>query len=299
MPHALVIGASGKFGRHATAALAAEGWQITRFDRARDDLAQAMAGKQIVVMAANPPSYHLWARQLMPLHGAVARAARAADLPVLLPGNVYVYGPDSPMPWGPDSPQRATNPLGQLRIDLEQMYRDTCRTIVLTMGDFLDEAPTGGWFDRIIAARLDRGVLRYPGALDVPHAWAWLKDAGRAAAGLAAIRNDLPAFQKVTMPGYTLSAAEMATLLTAARGQPVRATRMPWLPLRLAAPAVPFLRGLVEMRYLWSLPHRLDGTTFDRLLPDFAPTPPQAALAEASAHVPGGLTPRPAPLPAR
>jgi len=37
-------------------------------------------------------------------------------------------------------------------------------------------------------------------------------------------------------------------------------------------------RGLIEMRYLWSLPHSLDGTDLRQRLPDFKPTPLMDAL---------------------
>jgi hypothetical protein len=41
---------------------------------------------------------------------------------------------------------------------------------------------------------------------------------------------------------------------------------------------MPMMAGLIEMRYLWSLPQRLDGERLAELLPDFKPTPPEAAL---------------------
>ena len=35
------------------------------------------------------------------------------------------------------------------------------------------------------------------------------------------------------------------------------AKRMPWLMMRLASPFVPFLREVMEMKYLWEVPVRL------------------------------------------
>jgi hypothetical protein len=46
-------------------------------------------------------------------------------------------------------------------------------------------------------------------------------------------------------------------------------------------PVMPYVGGMFEMRYLWSKPHFLDGTEFDRLLPGFRHTPVEAALASA------------------
>ena len=44
-------------------------------------------------------------------------------------------------------------------------------------------------------------------------------------------------------------------------------------------------RKLLEMRYLWDMPHQLDGTRLARLLPDFRPTDPAEAIARALAHL--------------
>jgi hypothetical protein len=73
----------------------------------------------------------------------------------------------------------------------------------------------------------------------------------------------------------------MAAALDRLVSRPVRLKRMSWLPLLLARPFWPMARCLLEMRYLWNTPHWLDGTTFDRLLPAFKPTPFETALASA------------------
>jgi hypothetical protein len=61
---------------------------------------------------------------------------------------------------------------------------------------------------------------------------------------------------------------------------------MSWLPLHLARPVWPMARCLVEMRYLWDTPHRLDGARLRALLPEFGVTPPETALAAAAAPMP-------------
>jgi hypothetical protein len=43
-------------------------------------------------------------------------------------------------------------------------------------------------------------------------------------------------------------------------------------------PFMPMLAGLFEMRYLWSLPQRLDGSRLAELVPDFVPTPVDDAI---------------------
>lgn len=283
----LILGGTGKIGRHATSAFAEAGWTVRQFDRSRDDLDAAMTGADVAVMGWNPPGYHLWADQMVPLHRKVAQAAARAGATVILPGNVYVYGPDAPRGWTADTPHLATNPLARLRIAAEACYREAgTRTIILRAGDFIDTEASGNWFDMFVASRAHRGVIRYPGALDAAHAWAFLPDLGRAMRMLAEKRAQLDRVTDVPFPGYTLTAFDLAKAIAAGRGHEVRAKRLSWAPLWLARPFMKMVPGLFEMRYLWSLPQHLDGAAFARLLPEFRATPVAEAMAAATAHLP-------------
>ncbi|WP_136443193.1 sugar nucleotide-binding protein [Pacificoceanicola onchidii] len=301
----LILGGSGRFGRNAAEAFWNAGWRVTLFDRSSDTLKEAARGVDVIVNGWNP-AYTDWARDLPALTAQVISAAQASGATVLIPGNVYVFGEDAPEQWDESTPHRALNPLGRLRIDLEAAYKaSSVQTIVLRAGDFLDTEASGNWFDKIMAPTLSKGVLTYPGALDRPHAWAYLPDMAQAAVMLAEQRHALPQFNDIPFPGYTLTGEEMAQLCGEALGKPVRAKPMNWLPLRLLSPFWPMARCLQEMRYLWNKPHRLDGSTLHDLLPTFAPTPPAEALARAIEPVlrakgpdrpkPNGAAPRPAP----
>ena len=280
---ALILGPSGRFARHTAAALSVAGWTLRRFDRRQDRLSDAAQGAALIVNGWNPP-YPAWAAELPGLTAQVIAAARASGATVLQPANVYVYGKGAPARLGPDTPKAAQNPLGRLRVEMEARLRDAdIPVILLRAGDFLDTAKSGNWFDSVIARPLAKGRLAYPGALDVPHAWAFLPDLGRAAAALADRRETLERFAEVPFPGYTLTGAELAAALGRALGRPVVAKPMAWWPLYLAAPVWPMARGLIEMRYLWDMPHRLDGAVLARLLPDRTDTPVEDALAQCAA----------------
>lgn len=281
----LILGASGKFGRNAAEAFSDSGWTIRVFDRARDDLDQAAQGADVIVAAWNP-QYPDWAAQIPDLHARIRKAALINDATVILPGNVYVFGPDAPNHWSADTPHLATNGLGMIRRKMEQAYRqEGVRTILLRAGDYLDTQPSGNWFDMIMAKHLRKGVMTYPGNLTAPHAWAYLPDMARAAVALAEKRDKLERFADIPFDGYTLSGQQMAEILSRVMGRPIRPRRMLWLPLQLARPFMPLAKYLLEMRYLWSLPHTLDGAKLAALLPDFQPTPPEKALAAATAHL--------------
>lgn len=277
----LVMGATGRFGRHAARAFTEAGWTVRRFDRGRDDIEQAARGADVIVAAANP-AYQHWARVVPALHERIRAAARAGGATVLLPGNVYVFGPDCPPPWGADSPHLAENPLGRVRREMEAGYRAAgIRTIVLRAGDFIDTAASGAWFDRILPKSRSGGALAYPGPPDLPHAWAFLPDLARAAVGLAAIRDRLARFEDVPFPGYTLTGAEIAAILSRVCGRTIGIRPFPWWQLRLARPFVPIVRHVLEMRWLWEVPHSLDESRLAALMPGFAATPVDEALARA------------------
>lgn len=281
----LVLGAQGRFGRHAAEAFWNAGWNVRLFDRARDDLDQAARGADVIVAAWNP-AYPDWAAQMPGLHRRIQNAARASGATVIVPGNVYVFGATTPPPWGCHSPHAATNPLGRLRIEMEDSYRQSgVRTIVLRAGDFIDTQPSGNWLDKVILRGINRGQMRYPGRLDAPHSWAYLPDLTRAAVMLAERRRDLAPFEDVPFAGYTLTAEHLAEGLSEAAGHAVTARRMAWWPLHLARPVWPMGRCLLEMRYLWDLPHRLDGSRLAELCPDLHLTPLVEALRRAAAHV--------------
>lgn len=283
---ALILGRSGRFGRAVADAFEKAGWKVRGFTRGRDDIDAAARGADVIVMGWNPP-YTQWAAELPGLHARVRRAALAADATVILPGNVYVFGPGQGMPWDESTPHRATNPLGRLRIDMEAAYRaEGVRTILLRAGDFLDTQPSGNWFDKVLVRELPRGVLRYPGTPDIPHAWAWLPDMARAAVALAERRGTLRRFEDVPFPGLTMSGNEMARALARLRGHAVRVKPLAWWQLKLARPVMPMAGPLMEMRYLWDTPHRLSGRKFDALLPGFRHTPAPEALRGAIAHLP-------------
>lgn len=282
---ALILGANGRFGGHAAAAFEAAGWTVRRFNRKTDTLDRAGEGADVIVNAWNP-LYSQWPSQLPGLHADVRRVALQQDATVIVPGNVYVFGEGNGGTWSADTPHKAQNTLGRLRREMEAAYRnDGVKTILLRCGDFLDDAPSGNWFDKVMVPGLPKGRLVYPGRIDADHAWAYLPDAARAAQALAETRESLPRYADIPFLGYTLTGAGLAQALGAVMGRAVTARPFNWPMLRLAQPFWPEARYLREMRYLWDMPQRLDGAALERLLPGFRPTDPREALRAATAHL--------------
>lgn len=281
----LILGASGRFGRHAATAFATAGWQVRTFDRKTDRLPDAAIGADVIVNAWNP-TYDRWARDVPALTDEVIAAARAAGATVIIPGNVYVFGDMAPARFAEDTPHLATNPLGRIRVKMEAAYRAAgVRTIILRAGDFLDTEASGNWFDMVMAKTLGKGRLTIPGDWGVPRAWAYLPDVARAAVALADRRETLAVYEDVPFQGYTLSGRDMAAAIGTTLGRDIRPKSMNWWPIHLARPVWPLAKGILEMRYIWSKAHHLDGAKFARLVPGFSPTPLDAALTRALAAV--------------
>jgi nucleoside-diphosphate-sugar epimerase len=264
--HALILGSHGRFGRAANTALQAAGWTTHAFDRGRDDLPTAARGAQVIVNGWNLP-YARWSAELPGLTEAVIDAARVSGAAVAIPGNLYVYGTDLPAVLLPDTPHRATHPLGRMRREMEERYRAAeVKTVVLRAGDFIDTAASGNWFDRVLAAKVARGRFTYPGPPDIDHAWAFLPDLGVALAEVLDRLDDLPGHCDLSFAGHTASGRQLAEGVGRVTGTPMRIKRMPWWPIHLSRPVWPEARHLIEMRYLWNRPHRVDGTALADLI---------------------------------
>lgn len=302
METAAILGARGRFGRHMAAALGAAGWRVRAVVRGgaaegadetreaeggdAEALARACDGAALIVQGLNPP-YPDWARELPRFTAASLAAAKATGATVLIPGNVYVFGAGMPEVLTEATPRRPDTRKGRLRVELEAAYEaaaaEGVRTILLRAGDFLDTRRAGNWFDRFISAEVGKGRAVYPGPLDRVHAWAFLPDLARAGAMLAARRAELPAFCAVGFPGHAPTGTELIAAMSRAAGRELEAKAFPWWQLRLGAPFVPMLREVLEMRYLWEVPHRIDGARLRALLPGFEGTPLDAAVAAALA----------------
>lgn len=51
----LILGASGRFGRHSAAQFKSAGWNVKTFDRSKDDLLTAAQGVDVIVNGWHPP----------------------------------------------------------------------------------------------------------------------------------------------------------------------------------------------------------------------------------------------------
>ncbi len=286
----LILGANGRFGRAAMKAFSDAGWQTTALVRPgkaagqtrvieadasdADALAKAAQGFDVIVNALNPP-YDKWTELVPPLTNTAIAAARASGATLLVPGNVYNYGKDMPELLRADTPQVARDGKGKLRVEMENTLRaaSDIQVIILRGGDYIEAEKTGNWFDSQIMNKVDKGILTYPGPLDTVHAWAYLPDMASAAVALCEIRETLPRFADIPFGGFALTGAELVAVAERAAGRSLKVKQTPWGLLAFLGKFMPVVREVVEMRYLWNRPHRLDNAPLEALVPEFKPTP--------------------------
>jgi nucleoside-diphosphate-sugar epimerase len=278
---ALVLGASGGFGGQMVLALQAAGWQVNRYKRGTD-MAAAAKRAELIVNGLNPPAYHDWDRQIPRIAAEVIAAGRASGATLLVPGNVYPYGME-PGPWGPDTPHRPTSRKGRIRAEMEATYRHAAETggprcILLRGGDFLLPDAPQMLMNRVILSKVAKGRITALGPADVLHAYAYLPDMARAAVGLVALGDALPAYADIPFAGHAFTINDLAAQVARLTGRPMQVAQFPLWFFTVVSPFWELARELREMLYLNRFPHQLDPAPLHHWLPDYQDTPLDAVI---------------------
>jgi nucleoside-diphosphate-sugar epimerase len=269
---ALVLGSSGKIGSHSACAFQKAGWTVRTYDRRQGDMVSAARGADVIVNGLNPPGYHDWARLIPAITAHVIEAARASGATVLVPGNVYNFGPTGGE-WSESTPHQPSTRKGRIREEMERSYEKSgIQTIVLRAGNFITPERVDDVMSLLFLRAIAGGKLTLPGAPQVMQAYCYVPDWAEAAVGLAERRSSLATFEDVPFPGHSFTADHLREFLQQELGRPLSFSRFPWWAISLTAPFWELGREMLEMRYLWDTPHTLSGTKLGRLLPSFRPT---------------------------
>lgn len=281
----LILGPSGKIGTHAARAFDRAGWTVRRYKRGTDMNAAAI-GVEVIVNGLNPPQYHNWAKLIPAITAQVIAAAKASGATVVLPANVYNFGPVGGV-WSEATPQRPLTRKGKIRVAMEAAYQASgVQTIVLRAGNFIDPDHNGDIMDLFIMRDIAKGRLTAGGDATVLQTYCYLPDWAEAAVGLAEKRAALATFEDVPFPGHAFTLNQLRGTVQDALGRPVKVTPFPWIVMTLLSPFWELARELSEMKYLYRLSHTLSGAKLARLLPNFQPTDMrQVMLAGLSAQV--------------
>ena len=303
---ALVLGATGGLGGEVARQLAQAGWQVRALVRNRArvegrdgwdwregdamnaaDVLRAAQGAQVIVHAVNPPGYQRWGELVLPMLDNTIAAARATGARIVLPGNVYNFGPDVFAQISVDSPQQPVTRKGAVRVEMERRLQAAAaqgvRSLILRAGDFFGPDARNNWFAQVVKPGQPVRRVVQPGRAGVGHQWAYLPDVARTLVRLLADEQGLPAFARYHFGGHwDASGREMAEavqrVVLSATGSLPGVSGLPWWLLRLAAPVVPLFRELQEMRYLWQVPVRMHNEELRAVLGDEPHTPLDEAV---------------------
>jgi len=269
----LILGASGKIGRHSQTAFARAGWRVKTWNRHTEDLREAARGADVIVNGLNPPAYHDWARLVPAYTAQVIEAAKASGATVILPGNVYNFGAQGGE-WSELTPHAPHTRKGHIREAMERAYQASgVRTIVLRAGNFIEPAGADDMMSLVLMRTIKSGRVTAVGDPSVMQAYCFLPDWAEAAVGLAEKRAELSAFEDVPFPGHAFTVEELRAFVSQELGRPISFAQFPWWAFTALRPFWELAREMLEMRYLWSTPHTLSGKKLARLLPEFRAAP--------------------------
>ncbi|MCA8408666.1 NAD-dependent epimerase/dehydratase family protein [Burkholderia cenocepacia] len=303
---ALVLGASGGIGGEVARQLRDAGWQVRALKRGldaevverdgiawvrgdaldRDAVVRAARGCSVIVHAVNPPGYRNWAMQVLPMIDNTIAAARAAQATVVLPGTVYNFGADAFPVLREDAPQHPATRKGAIRVELERRLQDASAhgvpAIVVRAGDFFGPQLGNSWFSQgLIKAGRPVAAISVP-SRGVGHQWSYVPDVARVMVELIERRETLEPFARFHLGGHWdedgMQMALAVQRVAQRHGMRPALRDFPWWLVWAAAPFVTTLRELLEMRYLWREPIRMDNARVTAVLGREPVTPLDTAV---------------------
>ncbi|WP_295985752.1 SDR family oxidoreductase [uncultured Variovorax sp.] len=302
----LVLGATGGIGGEVARQLRDAGWDVRALKRGategrRDGITwlagdamdeqsvrRAAKGCSVIVHAVNPPGYRRWSELVLPMLDNTIAAARAEGATIVLPGNVYNYGPDAFPMLSEDSPQHPATRKGAIRVEmerrLEEASRQGARVLIVRAGDFFGPKAGNNWFSQgLVKAGQPVTGVSYPGDKGVGHHWSYLPDVARTMVELLARRDRLQPFDSFHMGGHwdadgTRMSDAIRKVVERRTGARVRVSAFSWTLLTLVSPFVATFREMREMRYLWRTPVAMDNAKLVAFLGREPHTPLEEAV---------------------
>jgi nucleoside-diphosphate-sugar epimerase len=304
---ALILGATGGIGGAVARLLLARGWNVRALHRnpgnlsashrasgvtwlqgdamSPGDVADAASGVSVIVHAVNPPGYRNWGKLVLPMLDNTIAAAKLHKAAILLPGTVYNFGPDALPNPREDSPQNPLTAKGRIRAEMERRLRAAAsaetKVLIVRAGDFFGPDAANNWFSQgLVKPGKPVSVITYPGKEGIGHQWAYLPDVAETMVRLLEKMKDLEPFTIFHMEGHwDADGTQMTGAIRRAAGDPgIKVRPLSWRLMRLLSPFVPLFRELAEMRYLWTMPVRMENAHLRAVLGAEPHTPLDVAV---------------------
>lgn len=296
----VVLGASGGAGNAIARALHEAGLPVRGVNRrAGADLpadieqtpaditsapgaAAAVRGASVVYLAAQPP-YHRWPQEFPAMVETVLGATADAGAKLVMVDNLYAYGP-CPDPMSERTPQRATDRKGKVRAAIaERLLQAHAQGVLpVTIGRASDYFGPRADNSTVTALAIEPAVagrtIRWTGALDRPHAVAYLPDIARAYVTLGT-RAEADGRTWILPHAPAPTGREFLSLVNASLPEPVKTGELSTGMLRVAAPLHRMSREMLGIAYQWTAPYEVDDSNFREAFDPFGTTPLAEAIA--------------------
>lgn len=296
-----ILGINGNIGHHAARAFLAAGWAVKGFGRSNKkpiagvrfikgdadnvgDMRRAVEGSDVVLNALNLP-YDKWDKGRAETQiSKVIEAVKGNGRTLMFPGNIYNYAANL-RDVTPDAPQNPETSRGAIRVRQEKMLKDAARgedmqVIILRAGDFYAPNNDMDWYDQGMLREAGKGKVAIPSDPDIGHSWAYLPDFGEAFARVAAVRDDLGAYENFHFEGHYVTHGALVAAIRNVAPVQLKVVPFAWSMLKMVGLFMPMMREVVKMRYLWDHSMRLADPQLKAILGDDFGTPFETAVAQ-------------------
>ena len=235
-----------------------------------DDVKRSLAGaRQAVVTIGFEYTGKIWRSHWPRAIANLLAAAEAASVRIVQIDNMYMYGPQD-VALHEDMPLTTYGVKPAVRAEVTRLWQAAARAgrvrwAALRAPDFYGPGVRNSHMGDTglvpVAAGKSAQLLMAP---DLPHAFAYVPDIGRAAVTLLDAPDD--AFNQVWhVPcAPAISPRQMLQIGAEAAGVKLKVMALPSLVLQLLGILAQPMRELSEMRFTWNRPYHVDATKFAR-----------------------------------
>ena len=235
-----------------------------------DDVKRAIAGaSQAVVTIGFEYTGKIWKAAWPTAMANLIAAAEIANVRVIQIDNMYMYGPQD-APLHEDMPLTSYGMKPAVRAEVTRMWQKAVRErrvrwAALRAPDFYGPGVRNSHMGDTGLVPVAQGkAAQLLMAPNLPHAFAYVPDIGRAAVSLLDAPDD--AFNQVWhVPcAPALTPRQMLQIGADAAGVKLKVMALPSFMLQLLGAFAAPMRELSEMRFTWNRPYQVDATKFAR-----------------------------------
>jgi nucleoside-diphosphate-sugar epimerase len=241
--------------------------EVVRSDAASIEQATSAARSASVVYQALGPAYHLWQELFPRLQQNVMAAARVSHARYVSIENLYMY--DSSSTIVETSQLNPVSKKGELRLKMAEEVmaahrRGDLRTTALRSSDYYGPGVVQSALGEMVFGNLVAGKkAQVIGSASMPHSFAYIEDAGVAAAALGASDRS---WGEVWIAPHAPARTQGVMIEDACRvlGTEAEIKVLSPFMMRLGGLFIPAARASVEMMYEFTAPFVVDSSRIER-----------------------------------